>query len=81
VTPSPTLSITPAISAAGENAGLILSLHHQNVEEVQRSSLDRDHDLTGTGNRIRKIAEDEIGRFAPLRADDGLHEAPQEYES
>ena len=53
--------------------GLVLALHHQDVEEVQRRRLDGNDDFAGTSDRIGQVAIDEIGGFTPLRADYRFH--------
>ena len=54
---------------------LVLALDHQDVEEVQRGRLDRDHGFAGTSHRIRHIGQHEIVGLAVLRAEDGLHDS------
>src|ERR1700748_2858786 len=73
VTPAPTLSTTPAISAAGENGKGGFDLDHQDVEEIQRRCLDRDHGLAGTGHGIRHVGQHEVVGLAKLRAENGFH--------
>ncbi|MEY9900307.1 hypothetical protein ABIA44_004481 [Bradyrhizobium sp. USDA 329] len=52
---------------------LVLALNHQDVEEVQRRRLDRDHGFAGTRHRIRHLGQNEIVGLAILRAEDGFH--------
>ncbi|MGY4448923.1 hypothetical protein ACVWZR_003583 [Bradyrhizobium sp. i1.3.1] len=73
---------TDALDHAGDFGGgrererrldLVLALNHQDVEEVQRRRLDRDHRFAGTCHRIRHVGKHEIIGLAILRAEDGFH--------
>ena len=52
---------------------LVLALDHQDVEEIQRRGLDRDHGLARAGHRIGHIGQHEIVGSAILRAENGFH--------
>ena len=52
---------------------LVLALDHQDVEEVQRRRLDRNHGLAGPRHGIGHVGQHEIVGLAILRAEDGFH--------
>ncbi|MGX1348832.1 hypothetical protein AB7M49_002408 [Bradyrhizobium elkanii] len=52
---------------------LVLALDHQDVEEIQRRRLDRDHGFAGTRHRIGHVSQHEIVGLTVLRAEDGFH--------
>ena len=52
---------------------LVLALDHQDVEEIQRRRLDRDHRFAGPGDRIGDVGQHEIVGAAILRAENGFH--------
>ena len=52
---------------------LVFALDHQQVEEIQRRRLDRDHGLAGSGHGIGHLGQHEIVGAAILRAENGFH--------
>ena len=52
---------------------LVLALDHQDVEEIQRRGLDRNHGLSRFGHRIGDVGQHEIVGLAILRAENGFH--------
>ena len=58
---------------------LVLALDHQDVEEVQRRRLDRDHRFAGTCHGIRHLSQHEIVGLAILRAENGFHGGTQAF--
>ena len=60
----------------GEREGrldLVFALDHQDVEEIQRRRLDRDHGFARTRHGIRHVGQHEVVGLAILRAENGFH--------
>src|SRR6185369_968087 len=83
VTPAPTLSITPATSAAGENGngGWIWYLPWIISRSKKFSAADlMAITLSRFGDRIRHVGQDEIVGAAILRAEHGFHRHTLDWE-
>src|SRR5690606_4758047 len=51
----------------------IFALNHQEVEEVERRRLDRDHRFAGRGDGIGNVGEFEVVGTAVARTENGFH--------